>query len=198
MVIYLTGAPAAGKSTLIAQLTAEEHRLRVFEYGREMSRHLSHTKKVVPQATLRGGTSNVVTAADIESVNASMRICIEAHAATHDVIIDTHQVTLEPYGFRVAPFSPQGLSLVRPTEIWILAASPEAIRARISAKADGRLMPTAHQALMHGYLQESLALTYGALLGVEVHVFNADLPAQEVLENIRVRLGALRREHGIT
>lgn len=198
MVIYLTGAPAAGKSTLVRRLVAEDKRILVFEYGKEMSKHLSQSVRVVRQSKLRGGTSNVVSIADIEAVNANMRTWIDAHAANHDLVIDTHQVTLEPYGFRVAPFSPHELSLIRITEIWVLAASPDIVKGRIAARADGRLMPTAHQALMHSYLQESLALTYGALLGVEVHLFDADLPSQEVFDNVCLRLAGLRREKGLT
>ena len=85
---------------------------------------------------------------------------IQRHRSENHLIIDSHQVTLEAYGFRIAPFSPARLDCLFIDEFWLLVLdNPRAIE-RIRRDPKGRRTPTSFQAGLHTYLQASLALQY--------------------------------------
>jgi adenylate kinase len=101
-VVYLTGAPAAGKSTLIRTLASTRPDVKVFEYGRMMSEKLGRGKapgQGISQHTLRGGTSGRVTQRDIDDLDTEMTDWIERYNSQCHLVIDSHQVTIEPFGF---------------------------------------------------------------------------------------------------
>ena len=115
----------------------------------------------------------------------------ESLDTTRALIIDTHQVTIESYGFRIVPFDPGALIRLAPTEIWFMAASPEETLRRISESAKGRPLPSLHQAALHTSLQLSLAVEYAAVLGVEMHAFDFD-SGKTALDAATDRLRVLR------
>ena len=121
-VVYLTGAPAAGKSTLTRMLASTRPDVKVFEYGRMMSEMLSCRKapeQRISQHMLRGGTSGRVTQRDIDDLDAEMTGWIERYNSQYHLVIDSHQVTIEPFGFRISPFADARLS-ARRSIIWLL------------------------------------------------------------------------------
>jgi len=112
----------------------------------------------------------------------------EARTRTH-VVIDSHPVTKEAFGFRVTPYSLDDFALLSPTQIWVLYADPETTAARIGRDAQGRPMVTAAEAAMHTHLQASVAATYGMRLGTPVHLFDTSrLDPDEVAVILAARL----------
>lgn len=200
LVIYLTGAPAAGKSTLVRRLRERDPRIDCFEYGREMAAHLRASGSPIDltQQTLRSGTSGVVSPNDILMVNRRMMEWVDDNDGERDLIIDSHQVTLEHYGFRIAPFSADDLKRLRLSEIWVLSASPAATIERIAESLHGHRMPTQYQAYTHAFLQASLALTYATRLDIEVHVFDTEAGGEEEVLGAAVeRLKQLRKPSAV-
>lgn len=180
-VIYLTGAPAAGKSSVSAGLLKAVPSLSVWEYGQRLTAHLkARHGGDLDQAELRERSGALSTPEDIVSVDTQLIDFVQERRERGHVLIDSHQVTKERYGFRVTAYSLERFRLLAPTKIWMLYTTPEIAVARIKANAQGRPDISIEEARFHSQLQASVAVTYGMALGVPVHLFDADRPVWEL------------------
>lgn len=193
-VVYLTGAPAAGKSTtarLMAELVSP---LEVFEFGERLTSHIERTRGGgVVQEDLRRRSSGLITPEDVAAVDRDLiAFAKEGRSRTH-VVIDSHPVTKESFGFRVTPYSLADFAQLAPTQIWVLFADPETTMKRIGSNAQGRPAISAAEAAMHTHLQTSVAVTYGIGLGLPVHLFDTSrLDPGEVASMLAARLAGAR------
>lgn len=148
-----------------------------------MADHLSSKNLTSPvdQILLRGGTGNIVSKEDIAAVNSEMVEWSNAARALKMVLIDTHQVTLESYGFRVAPFNEQELRLLGITDVLLLVAPDEIVVSRIEAKHGGRRVPSLFQAKIHAESQLQVAISYSVLAGVEARIIEAQAELSDVV-----------------
>ncbi len=186
--IYLTGAPAAGKSTLCRELK-KTNNIKFFEYGASMSRYLIARNHHVPQDMLRKGIDGMVTAEDIESVNEEMVDFVAQHRTNYHVIIDSHHITKEKNGFMASVFSKSRLIQLNPTEIWVLYTTPEVTQSRIINDSGGRPLISIFDANLHTYLQASLALNYACELGCRVRFIDSGLDENTTVSNALLWLG---------
>jgi adenylate kinase len=169
-VIYLTGHPASGKTTLVNRLRQAFSGLRVFTYSEILARHLavkSSTK--ISQNTLRQKSANIVTEQDIKSVDQLLIREVKAARKSGSVIIDSHAVTKEDYGFRVTAFSFSMLENLAPTKICVLYTDSKTVIKRIRNNAGGRPTISKFEADFHCFTQVGLAVTYGIALGIPVY-----------------------------
>ena len=134
-VIYLTGPPAAGKSTLSKALQASMS-LSVFEYGTELTKHLNARSTNLTQSTLRARSSSIVTIDDVKAVDKRLIQFVDDERIHAHVLIDSHAVTKERYGFRITPFRLDDFTKLAPTQIWLLYVTPEETVRRIAASSD--------------------------------------------------------------
>jgi adenylate kinase len=189
-VVYLTGAPASGKSTttkLLAQLVTP---LEVFEFGEKLTSYLAEKAgKNIVQAEVRRQSAGLVTPEDVKAVDRLLLDFVaEARSRTH-IVIDSHPVTKESYGYRVTPYSLDEFALLAPTQIWVLYADPETTVTRIGRDAQGRPMITRAEAALHNHLQASVATTYGMRVGIPVHLFDTSrVSADEIAAMLARRL----------
>jgi adenylate kinase len=196
-VVYLTGAPAAGKSSVAEQLKHAISPIEVFNYGQELTRYLANkTGSLLGQDELREQSSKVITPEDVEALDSTLLKRIGELRSRTNVVIDTHAVTKESYGFRVTPFSLRRFGELRPTKIVVLYTSPEIAISRIGADPGGRPMITAFEAGFHSALQASVALCYGTSLGVPVYFLDSDKTIPELLEWFRCHIKAAARPPG--
>jgi len=114
-VIYLTGAPATGKSSTAERLAASVGAVRL-SYGELLTEQLS--AKVSSQDELRAKSARVITPADVERADAVMIERIEAARRESMVVVDSHAITIESFGFRSVPYSVEQLKKVGCT--WII------------------------------------------------------------------------------
>jgi adenylate kinase len=187
-VIYLTGAPAAGKSSTARALKERVQALEVWEFGDRLKQHLARRFSSVSQEDLRRESEHLITPEDVAAVD---RWLIEwAHDArkTSHVVIDSHPVTKERYGFRVTPYSLADFARLAPTKIWALYCSPEVTLQRIGRNPAGRPSVTPEEARMHTLLQASVAVTYGMSLGIPVHFFDSDGDPARLADELAARL----------
>ncbi|MER9462202.1 ATP-binding protein [Mesorhizobium sp. M0387] len=176
-VIYLTGAPASGKSSTARLLADAIPGLLVWEYGARLTDHVrSRSAKVSSQDNLREHSSAVVTPEDVAQVDLALLDFVAANRASKNIIIDSRPVTKERYGFRITPFSLEQFNQLDPDEIWLLYASPEVTIARIEKDAAGRPMISEEEARMHTALQSSVAATYGMSAGAAIYLFDTSAP----------------------
>ena len=183
-VVYVTGAPGVGKTSVIAKLVQNKNDIAVFEYGCQMANHLVGRT----QEELRGGTDSLVRKEDIIEVNAKMIEWTSSIRATKTVLIDTHQVTFEEHGYRVAPFQGDELRLLGITDILVLVAPDEIVVSRISANHGGRRIPSLFQARVHAEAQLQVAISYSVLLGVEARIIETGRAIEVVADDIKKAL----------
>jgi adenylate kinase len=172
-VIYLTGPPAVGKTTLIARLRNAYPDVVTFVYSELLARHMSEGSKAkVSQKKLREQSAQIVTEKDIEAVDQFLirevsRLRLRCH-----VVIDSHPVTKEGYGFRVTAFSIPMLRALMPTRICMLYANPRVIIKRIAKHSKGRPTVTKNEADLHCALQSNVAVCYGLQVGAPIYFFD--------------------------
>lgn len=210
-VVYLTGAPAAGKSTLSRAMGDRVPSLAIFEYGARLTAHLAAkpapdvtrqdqsatvaattprpAQEVLTQRTLRAHSARIASPADIVAVDAELLAFVARERTQRPVLIDTHAVTKEQYGFRITPFSLQRIRDLAPTLIVDLFTPPDVAVARISSDPDGRPQITAFEAEFHTYLQASVAVSYATCLGIPVYLLDSSRPAVDLVEELVRRLG---------
>lgn len=188
-VIYLTGAPASGKSSTTKLLANAHPNLLIWEYGAKLTEYIKcRSTGVAHQDDLRKRSAEVVTHDDIEEVDRSLLSFVDEHRVSHDIIIDSHPVTKETFGFRITPFSFEQFQRLAPDEIWVLYASPEVTVQRIASDPAGRPMVSEEEARFHTTLQGSVAAAYGMALGQAVHLFDTGGDRNALITQLQQRL----------
>lgn len=188
-VVYITGAPAAGKSSTVQMLAQRSPGLLVWEYGARLTEHIdSKVEGRIEQDALRERSSGLVTVEDVAEVDRALLKFVQEHRHDSNVLIDSHPVTKERYGFRITAFSLQQIAALSPNEIWVLYASPDETRRRIKVDPAGRPMVTHDEAHMHTIMQASVATTYGMAAGCPVYMFDTAEAREELLAKLLGRL----------
>ena len=165
-VIYLRGAPAAGKSSTTGMLTKGLPELLIWEYGARLTDWvMARSDSIADQDDLRTQSACVVKPEDVAEVDRELLDFVERNRAAKHVLIDSHPVTKEGYGYRITPFSLEQFNRLAPDEIWVFYASPEETIRRITDNGGGRPMVTVEEARMHTALQASVAATYSMSVG---------------------------------
>lgn len=184
-VIYLTGSPASGKSTLCGHLENAVPNLRVYSYSKLLRDHVNRRSgAAVDEVGIRQHSANLVTRADVEAVDQWLIEQVRLKRAGQHIIIDSHPVTKEDYGFRVTAFTPEQLRQLDPDVIICLYVSPEVTRNRIEADAAGRPLPTDFELGLHADLQASLAAQYAFVLGKPCYLLDSSIALDELAKNI--------------
>ena len=112
-VVYLTGVPASGKSSLCSMLEERVPNTRVFRFGYELT-ELVKLRTNVTQEELRSRTTHIVTPDDVALIDQKAVDYAREHRSTSNIIIDTHALTREPFGFRMTPLSHQRIVELAP------------------------------------------------------------------------------------
>jgi adenylate kinase len=193
-VIYLTGPPASGKSTLVDSLKDVVQPIQAFVYSKVLAEHLSHKfSGEYSQDQMREMSAGVITPEDIKIVDAQLLEFVALNRCRSHVVIDSHAVTKEVYGFRVTPFLLEQLRRLDPTLIFSLYTTPSVVLNRISNNSQGRPNVSEFEAAFHCELQATVALNYGINLGVPVYLLDSDRPTSELANEILRRITATDR-----
>jgi adenylate kinase len=90
-VVYLTGAPAAGKSSTTRLLTERVPGLLVWEYGARLTEHITaRSSGVAHQDDLRTRSAGVVTPEDVTEVDRALVAFVTEHRNSRPIVIDSH------------------------------------------------------------------------------------------------------------
>lgn len=188
-VIYLTGAPAAGKSSTTRLLCDGLPKLLIWEYGAKLTEYCAtRDRGVQSQEQVRARSAGVVSEEDVAAVDEQLLRFIGDWRGKRNIIIDSHPVTKEDWGYRITPFSLEQFAALRPDEIWVLFASPEETRRRIIGDSGGRPLVTEEEARMHTMLQASVAATYGMSIRCPVYMFDTAVPREQLIDQLTGRL----------
>ncbi|NIE82529.1 MULTISPECIES: ATP-binding protein [unclassified Burkholderia] len=165
-VIYLTGAPATGKSSICDAVSRRNTGVRVFSYSSMLRETVSsRTSTLLDAQQIRQNSAAVVTRDDVAATDERLIVEVEAARRTSHVVIDSHPVTKEIYGFRITGFTIEHLHVLKPDVIVCTYTSPEELERRIRSTSEGRVLPSFYDLDMHVKLQASVAIQYGLILG---------------------------------
>ncbi|KSH37691.1 ATP-binding protein [Pseudomonas shirazica] len=182
--IYLTGAPATGKSTLTEGLASLPGQVRVFTYSRELARVVSERVGQVTQDDMREKSAALITRQDVDRVDRELIAVASAlKKEGGNLVVDSHPVTIETFGFRVTPFAKAQLHDLAPDVIVCLYADGQTLSDRIKANPAGRPLPKASELDRHVTLQCEMASLYAFETGAELYFLDAGKSGAEVLQN---------------
>jgi adenylate kinase len=188
-VIYMTGAPVSGKSSTLKMLQEANPSIYRFEYGAELTKYIQERDaSLTSQEELRARSAGVVRPEDVDTLDEKLLDIVDDLRGSRPVIIDSHPVTKEGYGYRITAFSQEKVRRLRPDEIWFLYTAPDIARNRIGAKPDGRPMITEEEARMHTAAQAAVASTYGIMTGAPVYLFDTDREQASLVQDLLRRL----------
>jgi len=181
-VIYLTGAPATGKSTLARNMLAKVPELLVFAYSEELRKFVK--KKNGQQLTedkIRELSAVVITAEDVAELDRELVRLVAEQRHARPILVDSHPVTKESYGFRVTSFDVETLRALNPDVIVCLYTASDVSVQRITANPMGRPLISNFEASMHTHLQTSVAAQYGVLMGKPIYFVNSHCSPDELV-----------------
>ncbi|HSH77852.1 MAG TPA: AAA family ATPase [Herpetosiphonaceae bacterium] len=190
-VVYLTGPPATGKSTLVSLLMQSVQPLQDFTYSKMLAEYIAerHTEPL-REDQLRAHSAQLITPEDVNAVDQKLIGLVSVKRQQSHIIIDSHAVTKERYGYRVTAFSAEMLKAVRPTMVCMLYTQPEVVISRIEANNQGRPQISTFEAQFHTELQTAVAATYAILLGVPLYLLDSSKPTAELADEIIKQLEA--------
>ncbi len=173
-VIYITGPPASGKTTLIKRLGVAFPLVRIFVYSELLSEYITKRDRLrFSQKKLREVSAGKITPGDIWAVDQDLISEVRRARRSQHVLIDSHPVTKEHFGFRVTPFSVALLRDLAPSRICMLYADAGTVIKRIRKHPKGRPLISTFEADFHCLTQASLAIIYGVELGVPIFFYDS-------------------------
>ncbi len=188
-VIYLTGAPASGKTTTVNRLLESGRSIEVWSYSERLKAYLAQRKERASHVVMREQSSALITPEDIAAVDKLLIDFVNERRGKTNIIIDSHPVTKERYGFRITSFSVDQLHKLAPDEIWMTFASADETVRRIGADQQGRQSVDLGTAAMHTNLQATVATAYGLLSSRPIYIFDSGIDAEVRAEKMISRLG---------
>lgn len=180
-VILLTGAPSVGKSTLRRSLASQYPELVHFDYGELLRQKKENEGKCLSYEQMRAQSAGLIHTNDVHSLDEYLIGKVAELRQKHDIIIDSHAVTREHFGFRAVPFSMEQLGRLNLDGVIALRCSAETMLSRMAIVPEGRQEVSAPLAVEHQVLQECVGMIYAVMSGCPIFILDVtDLNESEV------------------
>lgn len=185
MIAYITGAPAAGKSTLCERLSLLPN-VRHFPYSARLRDHISvRLGRTLSEADMRESSARLISPDDVKAVDAALATEIEdVRRVSGHLLVDSHPVTKEQFGFRVTPFSVAELNKLAFDRLVCLYAAPDVLATRIKDDPQGRPLPTEFELHIHAQLQMAVLAQYAVLSGRHCYLVDSDISREELGQQV--------------
>lgn len=183
-VIYITGAPATGKTTLCAYLARRIPDFQHIAYRELLMAHVADRCPGLSVQALREAPSQRITCDDVDATDNKLIEVVTKLRKDKHVLVDSHPMSKELYGFRIAPFTPDQIAALKPDVIACLYVEPREIARRIEADAQGRPLPSEFELSVHITLQATIAAEYAYALGKTCYLLNGTMPVEELSDAI--------------
>lgn len=94
--IYLTGAPASGKTTAACELVKSASDIELWSYGAQLVRYVDEVKNITTtHERLRQQSAAIIAPEDIIEVDKRLVRYVRENRLSKHIIIDSHAVTRE-------------------------------------------------------------------------------------------------------
>jgi adenylate kinase len=165
-VVLITGAAGTGKSTLVRTLLERARPFKRVDYGQLLREHkLRQTGIEISYDELRRDSASVISPQDVAAVDEWLIEQLPAWRTEGNILIDSHPVTKEAFGFRVTPFSLDQVRRIGFDAILVLVGEPNTLAQRIAEDPHGRPNVDAFQAGFQVQLQAAVAVIYAIVCG---------------------------------
>jgi adenylate kinase len=165
-VILITGAAGTGKSTLVRSILAGAEPFKRVDYGQLLLDHKARQTGVrMTYEELRRDSATAITPEDVRTVDEWLIGQLPQWRTTANLLIDSHPVTKEDFGFRVTPFSLEQIRQIQFDVILVLVGEPEQLAQRVALEPLGRPAVNAFQSGFQVYLQSAIAALYAVTCG---------------------------------
>jgi adenylate kinase len=191
-VVMLTGAPGSGKTTLTDRLKTKARRLHVLRYGEIILDRLRLVHPNLSYENLRSESSSIVPSDLLKDVDSFVAEKAKELRETGHVIIESHAVTKEPYGFRVTPYHESTLRQLAFDAFVFLNCSAGNLMRRNQPKLSGRLEATMEEHSTHNDVQRNVALLYSLITGRPLYILDAgqnQVRVARLLERVLASIG---------
>ncbi len=164
--VLITGAAGTGKSTLVRTLLERGRPFKRVDYGQLLLEHkLRKTGVEVGYDELRRDSASVISPQDVAEVDEWLIGQLPQWRTEGNIVIDSHPVTKEVFGFRITPYSLDQVRRIGFDAILVLVGEPNTLAQRIAKDPQGRPNVDAFQAAFQVQLQAAVAATYAIICG---------------------------------
>jgi adenylate kinase len=165
-VVLITGAAGTGKSTLVRSLISTVRPFSRIDYGQLLQDHKARqTGRQMTYEELRRDSAAVITPADVAAVDEWVIEQLPKWRSDTNILIDSHAVTKEAFGFRVTPYSACQIARIAFDVLIVLVGDPSKLAQRIEKDPQGRPTVTEFQAAFQVQLQAAIATLYAITCG---------------------------------
>lgn len=186
-VVMLTGAAGTGKSTLAAECATHIRPLHKVDFGQlllEAKRNQGHPELTYDQLRALSGT--IIAPEDVRAADSEFIESLPALRTRTNVLIDSHAVTRESYGYRITHYSFDDLRRISFDAIVITYCHPDTWLERRSRNPQGRPELSPFEVQNHMALQEAVGLNYAIACGCPCYVLDTTTQTPAMLTD-RVR-----------
>jgi adenylate kinase len=121
----------------------------------------------------------------VKAVDAQLVREVARFRLKSNIIIDSHAVTREEFGYRITASDRSWLRGIKLDAIFVLRCHPGQLAKRILAEPAGRRSVSPAQAETHQILQECVAVAYGVILPCPVYVIDSSVKPATLVANAR-------------
>ena len=172
-VVMLTGAAGTGKSTLAVECAAHIRPLYKVDFGQFLLE--AKRKQGYPELTydqLRTLSADIITPEDVRAADNAFIESLPALRARTHVLIDSHAVTREAFGYRITHYAFDDLRRISFDAIIITYCNPDVWLERRARNPQGRPELSPFEVQHHMALQEAVGLNYAIACGCPCYVLD--------------------------
>jgi len=194
MVVYVTGVPGVGKSTLCRRLCdLRPNRYVHVSFGALILAAIGESG--LTEKNLRESAASLVTSRVLRLATEKLIAEVDQSPAGILLLIDSHAVSQDRFGYVVTPDGPDYFGRLRYQAIIQLFASPTTVLAMSLPAASGRQARTARDIDVHFALQSAVSVNYAAANGCPLLLVDAGPPADVLAATVNRLLGLRLEQH---
>jgi adenylate kinase len=190
-VIMLTGAAGTGKSTLAEECANQIRPLRKVDFGHLLlERKRGHGYPNLTYDELRSKSSEIVTPEDVRATDAALIDSLpDLRTSTH-VLIDSHAVNREAFGYRITHYSFDALRRIAFNAIIVTYCDPDVWMERRARNPQGRPELSRFEVQHYMALQETVGVDYAIMCGCPCYLLDTTTHGPpELADNVRRIIG---------